>query len=117
TKAETDIVPFLFSIPDVEGARFIKIRNSDGDILAERAITMNSPVVNIDFPNGGESLNIGGNYTISWNAYDPDGDELSYLVSYSKNGGGNMDPSCQQPQNNKLYLGHIQPNLWRQIFN
>jgi hypothetical protein len=92
TKAETNAVPFLFNVPYVNGTYYIQIRNAEGEVLQERAITANPPVVNVTFPNGGESLNIGDNYTISWEAYDLDGDELSYLVSYSQDGGGTWIP-------------------------
>ena len=86
-KEETDTVPFLFNVPYVEETSFIQIQNDTGHVLAERAVTANLPIVNVTFPNGGESLTIGNNYTITWEANDLDGDELTYLVSYSRDGG------------------------------
>ena len=80
---ETDVVPFLFNAPYVNGTRFIQILNATGSLLVERMITENSPTVNVTFPNGGEELKIGANYTITWDANDLDDDDLTYLVSYS----------------------------------
>jgi hypothetical protein len=49
-------------------------------------------VVNVKFPNGGESLTIGTNYTVTWKSYDPDEDKLSYIVTYSRDGGETWIP-------------------------
>ena len=92
TKQKTDTAPFVFSLPFFEDTRFIQIRNSTGQILAERTITTNSPTVEVIFPNGGEYLKAGANYTITWKAYDQDGDELSYLIAYSQDNGENWIP-------------------------
>ena len=47
------------------------------------------PVVDVLFPNGGESLIAGINYTITWDASDADGDNLTYSILYSPDGGLN----------------------------
>jgi len=91
-KKKTEAVPFLFNVPYVDGTSFIQIRNATGHILQERVITANPPVVSVTFPNGGESLKIGTNYAITWESYDPDGDELNYLVAYSRDGGETWIP-------------------------
>ena len=91
-KEETDTVPFVFSLPFFEGTRFIQIRNSTGQVLVERTITVNSPTVEVTFPNGGESLKVGSDYTITWKASDQDEDELSYLIAYSQDNGENWIP-------------------------
>jgi len=91
TVRETDITPFCFKVPLLEGTRFIEIRNSTNSTLIERIVTDNDPSVGITFPNGGEVL-IANNYTISWNASDIDGDDLRYTVAYSADGGENWVP-------------------------
>ena len=44
-----------------------------------------APQVQLHRPNGGELVR--GTYEIQWGTYDPDGDPLTYKVSYSPNGG------------------------------
>ncbi len=63
-----------------------------GNIIAERSVTQNTPVVTVTYPNGGESLQPGENYTIKWTAYDTDGDKLSYTVGFSHDGGNTWIP-------------------------
>ncbi|MHA1109708.1 MAG: hypothetical protein ACTSRE_01295 [Promethearchaeota archaeon] len=49
-------------------------------------INNRAPTVTIQDPNGGET--IVGTYTIDWSGTDPDGDLLSYTLSYNINGAG-----------------------------
>jgi len=91
-KETTDAAPFLFNVPCPDGVNFIQIRNATGHTLAEKEVTTNPPVVNVKFPNGGESLTIGTNYTVTWKSYDPDEDKLSYIVTYSRDGGETWIP-------------------------
>jgi hypothetical protein len=91
-EAETDSVPFQFKIPYVNGTTTIEIRNSTGHILVSRTISSHAPTVNVTFPNGGEVLALGSNYTITWEASDLDGDPLTYSVAYSQDGGENWIP-------------------------
>ena len=92
TKMETDTVPFVFSLPYFNGTTTIQIRNATDHVVAERAVTPNPPIVEVIFPNGRESLKTGHNYTITWDAYDSDGDKLTYLVAYSRDNGQNWIP-------------------------
>jgi hypothetical protein len=58
-----------------------------GQVLAERTVTGSAPTVRLLSPNGGERLDGAGRFTITWDASDPDGDPLSFLIDYSPDGG------------------------------
>src|SRR5206468_2105282 len=58
----------------------------NGQVLASRQASANSPVVRVTSPNGGETLS-GTNATFTWTASDTDGDALKYLLEYSKDNG------------------------------
>jgi PKD repeat protein len=88
----SESVPFAFKVPFIDGTATIQIRNATDHILASRIVTSNSPAVSVTFPNGGEILAIGGNYTITWDAFDVDGDSLSYTIAYSDDEGLNWTP-------------------------
>lgn len=77
-------VPFAFSIPYIDGTKKILIRHKD-TVLVERIVSNNAPVVNIASPNGEESVR--GTVRIQWNATDADGDNLSYAILFSSDGG------------------------------
>ena len=89
---QTDSLPLIFNIPYVAGTAYIEIRNATGHVLACRVVTSNPPTVKITFPNGGETLRAGNNYTITWEALDLDGDPLTYMVAYSQDGGKTWIP-------------------------
>jgi len=91
-EAETDYVPFIYNIQYVSGTSTIEIRNSTGYVLASKTISSNPPTVNLTFPNGGEVLETGTNYTMTWEASDPDEDSLTYSLAYSRDGGENWIP-------------------------
>ncbi len=90
--AETDTVPFIFNIKEVEGTRFIEIQDDNGQILAEREVTQNSPMVQIIYPNGGEKFKIGDKINIQWNAQDQDQDTLRYSLAFSNDNGKTWVP-------------------------
>ena len=81
----TDVIPFFLSVPYVDGTVFVQIRDSDGKALLTKGVSSNSPTVDIIFPNSGVILAL-GNYTVSWDGRDSDGDNLSYNVGYSADG-------------------------------
>lgn len=56
-------------------------------VIAERAVTANSPTVTLLSPVGGEVWGATEAHVISWSASDLDGDPLFFLVQYSKDGG------------------------------
>jgi Tol biopolymer transport system component len=76
--------PFIYTIPFISGAVTITIENN-GSKLAEKVISAHAPVVNLMYPNGGESLK--GQTTIQWSGSDIDGDTLSYAVLVSLDNG------------------------------
>ncbi|MBC7081620.1 MAG: hypothetical protein H5T44_05205 [Thermoplasmatales archaeon] len=86
-----DFNPFAFRIPWVYGTKIIQIRNAKGNVLAEKIVSENSPVVTVVYPNGGEEI-YPGNCTIRWNAYDIDGDKLTFDVMLSADNGENWIP-------------------------
>jgi hypothetical protein len=78
------IAPFNASAPFVVGATQVRIRKN-ATVLYSRAISANAPTVQLLSPQGGETL--GGPFTISWNASDPDGDALTYSILYLRGDG------------------------------
>ena len=91
-KENVECEPFVFDIPYLNDTRFIEIWDSQNKSLAIRVVSENGPVVNVVFPNGGEVLEAGKNYTISWEGYDADGDQLLYSVAYSPDNGQTWIP-------------------------
>ena len=55
------------------------------EVRARRAASAQPPTVRLLSPNGGETLHPGA--VVTWEAADPDGDELTFDVSYSADGG------------------------------
>ena len=55
--------------------------------LAELPRSPGTPSVTLDLPGEGEDWGAGGVHTIAWQASDPDGDSLHYLVQYSPDAG------------------------------
>ena len=76
---------FVFSIPYVDGTRYIELWDVNNTVVLSKMISHNAPTVEIISPNGGESFVVGEQCTIEWNAEDFDGDPLSFSVSYSTN--------------------------------
>ena len=76
---------FLISTPADESVRRVNLLK-DGEVMAERIASANAPEVQVVFPNGGENLS-GTETTIEWMASDADGDDLSFLVQYSRDQG------------------------------
>jgi len=77
-----------FSIvqPFPEGATTVEIRH-DSYVLARLGVSTTTPWVHLLVPNGGESLDGTGDLIASWDAGDDDGDDLTYAVRYSADGG------------------------------
>jgi hypothetical protein len=81
---ESDTVTITEVVPFVTGAAYVRVR-SGSDVIAERPISLNAPVVRM------LTQNEGGAFTapveISWEGSDADGDPLSYLLQYTPDGG------------------------------
>jgi hypothetical protein len=86
THVYTDSTSFVYTIPFTTGAKFIELRDENNIIVLNKIISTHSPTVEVTYPNGGEELEIGKEYTITWDASDDDGDDLTYSVSYSTDG-------------------------------
>jgi hypothetical protein len=89
---ETDAIPFHINIPFVKGTAFIQMKNPKGTSIGSIAVSPNSPKVNFLYPIGGEKFPIGPEIEICWREYDQDGDDLTHLLAYSKNGGDDWIP-------------------------
>ncbi len=86
-----DSVPFAFRVPWINGTEVVQIQDEKKNVLADLEVSPNTPQVTVTYPNGGEEINL-GNCTITWNAYDADGDDLTYDVMISMDGGENWIP-------------------------
>jgi hypothetical protein len=105
-ETRTDRIPFDFTIPYIVGTSFVEIRNATDHILLSREVSSNSPIVNITFPEGGETLAAGTDCTINWESSDSDGDQLNYFVAYSANGGNTWIPLTLD-MSEKMYTWNI----------
>jgi hypothetical protein len=86
TRIDTDSAPFIFSISYIPGTKYIELWDSNDTVVLSKMISIHSPVVTVDYPNGGETLVIGKKVTVTWKANDLDNDPLWYSVSYSTDG-------------------------------
>jgi hypothetical protein len=89
---EPDAVPFHFNIPVMANTALIQIVDEDGTVFGKRAVTANAPVVELQNPNGGESITVGSEYSICWSGTDQDGDTLQYFLAVSPDNGDNWLP-------------------------
>jgi hypothetical protein len=72
--------PFMVVMPfDSSTARIAIVRN--GVQIAERAVSLSAPTVQVLRPLGGETIS--GDLVIDWEATDPEGDPMRYTVQYS----------------------------------
>ncbi len=80
--------PLIFShvFPFVAGTRTVEVVGG-GKVLASRAVSANSPQVQVMAPVGGENVGPDG-LTVTWQATDTDGGALTASVLYSRDGGG-----------------------------
>lgn len=79
------IVSALYSA-DVKSAQIV----FNNQVLAKEIASDNAPQVTITFPNGGESLK-SDIITFEWTSADLDGDDLTYIVQYSVDGGNKFE--------------------------
>jgi len=101
---EIDLAPFKQVVPFPEGTHKFLIVDQNNTILTEYTVTANAPTVEITAPTAGQNLT--STNTITWNAEDADGDNLSYKVEYTPDG-----------SNWELLAFDLKDNKWVQDFN
>jgi len=83
--------PFFITLPQPEGGDIGQIAITKNDVALVITEPSNTPPeVKITFPNGGEILS--NQQTLSWEAFDADGDSPVYDVLYSADGGQSWLP-------------------------
>jgi hypothetical protein len=74
---------FAFVAPLPENVKKVRVEK-DGNLVVERTVTTNPPVVNVIYPTEGGYVPEGPSFTASWGATDPDGEtEFWYTVYIS----------------------------------
>jgi hypothetical protein len=81
-------IPFMTLIPLIENGSTLQLRAGE-TVLAEHPLSNNPPEVTLLSPNGGEVFE--NSIEVRWEGSDPDGDELSYMVRYSHDGGASWN--------------------------
>jgi hypothetical protein len=83
--------PFFFTLPQPEGGDIGQIAITKKNVVLVITEPSNTPPeITITFPNGGEVLS--HQQTLTWEAFDGDGDLLVYDVLYSADGGQSWLP-------------------------
>ncbi|RKX84176.1 MAG: hypothetical protein DRP57_06440, partial [Spirochaetes bacterium] len=77
---ETNVTGFAFTVPWVEGTSKVQLKHFN-EIKDEYILSKHSPTVSILYPRGDEFFT--SNFTVKWQAYDADGDDLTYTVLYT----------------------------------
>ena len=98
-----DFAAFTARIPDLPGTSTVQLTQGD-EVIYERTRSEYAPTVSVTSPNGGESLEIGATAEVTWEGSDPDGDELTYLVSLSTDGGASWIPIGEDVAEERLDL-------------
>ncbi len=83
---ELDTVPFSLIIPEISGATKITLVYND-TVIDTIVKTDNLPTVVVTGPTDGEQWGSDEKRLITWSASDPDGDELTFSLFYSADGG------------------------------
>jgi hypothetical protein len=89
-------VEFAFNIPEVPGGRYLQLVNETGSVLVERAITEHAPSVHITSPGVGEEVEVGNVLNVTWTGSDDDGDDLTYRLAFSPDGGCTWVPIADE---------------------
>jgi len=84
---KADYMPLILNVPELVGTRYIQIQDINGQVLAEKEITINKPLVTVTYPNGGEQFKIGDTIALEWEGIDQDQDTLGYTIGYSNDNG------------------------------
>lgn len=89
-------VDFAFNIPEVPGGRYLQLVNETGAVLVERTISDHSPSVQITSPEGDEEVEVGDVLNVTWEGSDADGDDLTYRLAFSPDGGCTWIPIADE---------------------
>lgn len=89
---DVESVDFVVSAPEQPNTRYVQILDPLDNVLAERQVTPAEPNVQLLSPNGMEEIDIGQRCQVDWTADDLDGDELSYFLAYTPDGGDTWIP-------------------------
>ena len=81
-----DFMGFILRIPDVGDFKKIVLLRDD-QFLSEKVVSPNPPMVKITYPNGGEVFKKNESITMRWESSDLDGDDLTFLIQISYDGG------------------------------
>jgi hypothetical protein len=81
-----DVGAFRQYLPDVSGAARVVLKDGPA-VLFSRELSAHAPTVSVTQPAAGASWPAQGYGTIRWTASDTDGDALTYVVMYSRDGG------------------------------
>lgn len=84
-----EFVSFDFVLPAPADSCAIEL-SRDGVVVDRRELSEHVPVVTLLVPNGGEIWE--GHETIAWEAVDQDGDDMSFTLQYSPDGGATWLP-------------------------
>lgn len=98
---QSDLLQIL--MPWRDGTSSIVISRDDS-VLATIPVSPNPPLINLLSPNGGESLPSEGIQTIEWEASDPDGDHLQFVLQYSIDNGLHWLPIAINPEETFIEL-------------
>jgi hypothetical protein len=82
---------FSLALPYPDGTQAVVLTHSGAE-LARATASPHVPEVQVLSPNGGETWQSTGTYTITWTASDADGETLHYAISFSPDGGVSWNP-------------------------
>jgi hypothetical protein len=86
TKEPMSATSFTLVLPYPNGSDSVVLSHRGAE-LGRVTASDNAPTVQLISPSGGGSWGTSGTYTVTWVADDLDGDPLSFIVSYSPDGG------------------------------
>lgn len=86
---DANCTPFVLTVLYPTGTSKVVIKHN-ATVIKEVVPSSSVPTVTMLTPNGGENIN--ATCQITWSAADPDGDDLSYSLLHSHNGGASWIP-------------------------
>jgi hypothetical protein len=100
TRPELSPQPFRVYLADAPGGSQVVLRDG-ASVLFTRSLSAHAPVVTVTEPSAGTSWPATDLGAIRWTATDADGNPLTYVVEYSRDGGGtwvNLVTGLTEPQ-------------------